>query len=51
MKITPTPPSPVEGKRYREGGHFHINFHAGAAPSNDENLIIEPGVYYVNIDL
>jgi len=23
-------------------GHFHINFHAGAAPSNDENLVIGP---------
>ena len=24
MKITPTPPSPVEGEGYREGRHFHI---------------------------
>jgi hypothetical protein len=24
MKITPTPPSPLEGEEYRERGHFHI---------------------------
>ena len=24
-EITPTPPTPVEGKGYREARHFHIN--------------------------